>query len=42
MVVKLSVNNELSPSPLEIMNNGKNVIELNLGAQSYKINNIVA
>ena len=42
MVVKLSVNNELSPSPLEIMNNGKNVIELNLGAQSYKINNIVS
>ena len=42
MVVKLSVNNELSPSPLEIMNNGKNVMELNLGAQSYKINNIVS
>lgn len=42
VVVKLSVNNELSPSPLEIMNNGKNVMELNLGAQSYKINNIVS
>ncbi len=42
MVAKLSVNNEFSPSPLEIMNNGKNVMELNLGAQSYKINNIVS
>ena len=42
VVAKLSVNNELSPSPLEIMNSGKNVIELSLGAQSYKINNIMS